>query len=73
MSKIKFSRKWLALPYAVFMVLFVVIPLVLILGYAFTDVEGHFTFRNLLSLFGSASHINTILVSFIIGAANTVI
>ena len=73
MSKIKFTRKWLAFPYAVFMILFVIIPLFLILGYAFTDADGNFTFGNLMSLFGSASNINTILVSFIIGAANTVI
>lgn len=73
MSKIKFTRKWLALPYGVFMILFVIIPLVLILAYAFTDAEGNPTFSNVLTFFGSASNINTILVSFIIGAANTVI
>ncbi len=73
MSKIKFTRKWLALPYAVFMVLFVIIPLVLILAYAFTDGDGNFTFANLGTFFGSAANINTILVSFIIGAGTTVI
>lgn len=73
MSKIKFSRKWLSLPYAVFMLLFVLIPLGLILVYAFTDPEGHFTFQNVVTLFSSAANINTILVSFIIGAGNTVI
>ena len=73
MSKIKFSRKWLALPYGIFMILFVIIPLLLILAYAFTDVDGHFTLENLTGFFGSASNINTILVSFIIGALNTVI
>jgi len=73
MSKIKFTRKWLALPYGVFMILFVIIPLVLILAYAFTDAEGNPTFSNVLTFFGSASNINTILVSFIIGVANTVI
>lgn len=73
MSKIKFSRKWLAVPYAVFMLLFVVIPLLLILGYAFTDNDGNFTFENLVTLFSSSSNIETILVSFIIGALNTVL
>ena len=73
MSKINFSRKWLALPYAVFMLLFVVIPLLLILAYAFTDAEGHVSLSNLITFFSSASNINTILVSFIIGAGNTVI
>ena len=73
MSRIKFTRKWLAVPYALFMLLFVVVPLVLILAYAFTDAEGNFTFNNLLTFFGNGSSINTVLVSFIIGVANTVI
>ena len=73
MSRIKFTRKWLAIPYALFMLLFVIIPLVLILAYAFTDAEGHFTFNNLLTFFGNGSSINTILFSFIIGVANTAI
>ena len=73
MSKIKFTRKWLAVPYALFMILFVIIPLVLILVYAFTDADGSFTFRNLLTFFGNESSLNTILVSFIIGVGNTAI
>ena len=73
MSRTKFTRKWLAVPYAVFMLLFVLVPLVLILAYAFTDMDGNLTFDNVTAFFGSESHISTILVSFIIGAANTVI
>ena len=68
-----FSRKLLAIPYAVFMILFVVVPLLLIVGYAFTNSEGHITLANLRSFFESTHNINTLLVSVFIGMVNTAI
>ena len=41
-TALRFSRKQLGIPYAVFCALFVVFPLVLIVIYAFTDAAGHF-------------------------------
>ena len=66
-----FSRKTLALPYAVFMVLFVLIPLFLIIMYAFTDTDGRFTFENLRTFFSGGHNINTLMFSIFIGMANT--
>ena len=40
MSRIRFSRKQLTLPYALFLLFFVVFPLLLIVYYAFTDNNG---------------------------------
>lgn len=72
MQKIKpFSRKMLAVPYAVFMLLFVIIPLLLIVGYAFTDADGKMTLENFTSFFKSVHNINTLTVSLFIGLANT--
>jgi len=68
-----FSRKTLALPYAVFMVLFVLIPLFLIVMYAFTDTEGRFTFENFRTFFSGGHNINTLMFSIFIGMANTAI
>jgi len=68
-----FSRKTLALPYAIFMILFVVIPLVLIVTYAFTDVDGNFTLANFKTFFSGAHNINTLMFSIFIGMANTAI
>ena len=68
-----FSRKLLAIPYSIFMILFVVVPLLLIVGYAFTNSEGHITLANLKSFFKSTHNINTLLVSVFIGMANTAI
>ena len=38
-----FSRKLLAIPYGLFLAIFVLIPLFIIVYYAFTNDEGHFT------------------------------
>lgn len=66
-----FSRKLLAIPYAVFMVLFVIIPLILIIVYAFTDQSGKPSLENLVSFLQSAHNINTLTISIFIGFANT--
>lgn len=68
-----FSRKTLALPYAVFMVLFVLIPLALIVAYAFTDESGKVTFENFRTFFSGGHNINTLMFSIFIGMANTLI
>ncbi len=85
MSKSRFSRKLLAIPYGIFLVLFVIVPLVLIFVYAFTkttEVNPHFiyrgegycfTFDNVRSFFGNISNINTFIVSVFVGLLNTVI
>ena len=41
--KLHFSRKWLAVPYALFLAVFVVVPLLIVVYYAFTDDAGRFT------------------------------
>ena len=68
-----FSRKLLAVPYTVFMILFVVIPLMLIIAYAFSDETGRFTFDNLTAFFKSPHNINTFMISVFIGIVNTII
>ncbi len=68
-----FSRKLLAVPYAVFLVLFVIVPLFLIIGYAFTDEAGNITLRNFLDFFSGGHNINTLMYSILIALANTVI
>ena len=71
MSKIKFSRKLLAIPYAVFMILFVVVPLLLVIFYAFTDAEGTFSLGNVVSFFSNSTNLNTFVISILIGVATT--
>ena len=52
----KFSRKTLGIPYALFLLLFVVIPLVVLFYYAFTNGQGQFTLHNLIGFFTDRDH-----------------
>ncbi len=72
--KIKiFDRKMLALPYALFMVLFVVFPLLVILYYGFTDGSGHVSFDNLVNFFQSSKTVGTLLYSLFIAVIVTAV
>lgn len=52
-TKPHFSRKLLAIPYGLFLFLFVLIPLLIIVYYAFTDGNGSFTLKNFREFFSS--------------------
>ena len=73
MPKIKFTRKMLSIPYAIFLILFVVIPLLLVVFYAFTDEAGHFSLQNVVTFFSNSTNLNTFVISILIGIANTAI
>ena len=45
------NRKWLCMPYGLFLILFIIFPILLIFAYAFTDANGVFTFDNFISVF----------------------
>ena len=77
MMKIRFSRKQLCIPYALFLILFVVIPMLMIVFYAFTgegaDGSLSFTFANFANFFTSAAKLSTLLMSFTIAIISTAI
>lgn len=66
-----FSRKQLGIPYAVFLFCFVIVPLFVILFYAFTNGEGRFTIANLLGFFSSKNTIGTLFYSALISITTT--
>ena len=78
-----FSRKLLAIPYAIFLAIFVVIPLLIIIYYAFFDDNGKFTLEYLRMFFNEGGEgffaffksytFQTILQSLFISLASTVI
>lgn len=81
-AKLHFSRKLLAIPYGLFLALFVVIPLLIIVYYAFTDRSGNFTFDNFVNYFGSSGGLagffrssvcKTIGRSFFIAVTSTIL
>lgn len=73
MSKIRFSRKNLSIPYAIFLVLFVVLPLLLIVYYALTDSSGSLSLGNFVNFFKDKNKLGLLSFSVIIGLANTVL
>lgn len=67
------SRRNWAWPYVLFMALFVVLPLILVAYYAFTDIEGDFTLRNITKFFTHSEAIQTFLYSLMIAVFNTIL
>jgi len=62
-----------SIPYSVFLVLFVALPLVLIFIYAFQDASGRFTLENILKFAGDSDAISTFCVSIEIAVENTIL
>ena len=56
-------RKTWAIPYALFMLIFVVVPLLLIVYFAFTNEEGAFTLANFQKFVQNPEALNTFLYS----------
>lgn len=79
----RFSRKLLAIPYGLFLAVFVIIPLLIVLYYAFTDDTGRFTWDYVRLFFNEngkgikgflqSYNFKTILRSFFISFMSTVL
>lgn len=67
------SRHTWAWPYVLFLVLFVVLPLLLIVVYAFTTPGGDFTLYNFVQFFTTSEAVNTFIYSIAIAILTTVI
>lgn len=73
MKKSLFDRSFLAVPYVLFLMVFVIFPLVVILYYGFTDASGHFSLANFAAFFCNSKTMGTLVYSLVIGIAVTVI
>ncbi len=73
MKRSIFDRKQLALPYAIFLLLFVILPLVVVIYYGFTDGSGHFSVANFVLFFTSTKTMGTLVYSLVIAVITTVI
>lgn len=67
------KRSSWAMPYFIFLILFVVLPLILIAVYAFTDKDGAFTISNITAFFTEPKIVNSFLVSLEVALENTII
>ena len=76
-----FKRSSLSFPYALFLVLFVILPILIIVLYAFTETvyaaDGTesltFSWAALVSFFTSTTKLNVLVVSLFLGILNTLI
>ena len=74
MTALKFSRKHLGIPYALFMAMFVVFPLLLIIYYAFTDpTTGRVSVVNFIDFFTSNANLTALFMSFALALLTTAI
>ena len=71
--KLRFNRKHLCIPYAAFLILFVICPLLVVIYYAFTNGTGSFTFDNLVNFFTNTNTLGTLLYSIAIAVVTTVV
>ncbi len=69
----KFSRKTLGIPYIIFLLIFVVAPLLVLFYYAFTNGQGQFTFRNLTGFFTDPNTVGTLFYSLAIALVTTAV
>lgn len=70
---ILFQRKLLCIPYVLFLALFVIVPILIIVLYAFTDENMHFSLNALTSFFTTPSKLNVLLVSLFVAVQTTLI
>lgn len=71
--KLRFSRKMLCIPYAVFLLFFVIAPMLVIVFYAFTDKNNHISFMNFVNFFSDPTKLTTIVYSIVVALITTVV
>lgn len=69
----RLSRKALGIPYAVFLVLFVAAPLLVLIYFAFTNGSGQFTFANFSGFFTDPNTLGTLFYSLCIAFVTTLV
>ena len=73
LSKIFNKRANWAVPYAIFLAIFVALPLVLIVVYAFQDADGAFSFANFTKFAKSPEALNTFIYSIGVALTTTIL
>lgn len=68
-----FSRKSLGIPYILFLLIFVVAPLIVLVFYAFTNGQGQLTAENFLNFFTDPNTLGTLFYSLVLALTTTVV
>ncbi len=69
----RLSRKALGIPYAIFLVLFVAAPLLVLVYFAFTNGKGQFTVANFTGFFTDPNTLGTLFYSLCIALVTTAV
>lgn len=69
----RLTRKVFAYPYVLFMLIFVLAPLVILLVNAFLDANQNFTFDNFKSFFTDSANVRVLMLSLVVGLITTVL
>ncbi len=72
MNKTKNLSKVLGLPYQIWAVIFIIIPLLMVLWYGFTDAGGHFTLANVAAI-ANPAHSKALLMSLLLSLIATLV
>lgn len=73
LKKYRFDRNQLVIPYLIYLLLFVVMPLLVVIYYGFTDDKGRISFANFAAFFTNSKMMGTLVYSLIIAITVTVI
>ena len=68
-----FQRKYLGIPYALYLLVFVIMPLIVIVKYAFTDASGRPGIGNFINFFTDPNTLGTLVYSLFLAFATTMI
>ena len=69
----RFTRKTLCIPYSVFLIFFVIVPMLVILFYAFTDKDNNISVMNFVKFFSDPTKLSTIVYSLVIALVTTAV
>lgn len=73
MKGLRLSRKYLGIPYGIFLLCFVIAPLLVIVYFAFTNGTGQFTIAHFIDFFTNENTIGTLVYSVAVAVATTVV
>lgn len=69
----RFARRYLGIPYVIFLLLFVAAPVAVLFWYAFTNGQGQFTMMNLVGFFTNPNTLGTLVYSLAVAAVTTAV
>ncbi len=72
MNNTKRLSRILGLPYQIWALIFIIVPLIMVFWYGFTDTSGHFTLANIAAI-ANPAHSKALLMSILLSLVATVV